>query len=169
MNDEIKIAPAQATDVPEIIAMIREFAAFEKLSEFCEITAEKLTDAMFGENSCVEGLLAFADGKPIGYALFYENFASFRGQRGFYLEDLYVKSEYRGRKVGEAFLRRIADIAASKNYERIDFQVLEWNTSAINFYRKLGAEMDESERHFKFTEEAFGNLRFRIQDLKLKS
>ena len=138
--------------------MIREFAAFENLSEFCEVTEESLLDAMFGENSCVEGLLAFDGNNPVGYALFYENFASFRGQRGFYLEDLYVKPEYRGRKIGEAFLKRMAEIARVRNFKRIDFLVLDWNETAIRFYEKLGAVRDQSERHFKFTDEAFEKL-----------
>ena len=100
----VQIVIAQEKDVPQIIAMISEFAEFEKLSEFCEVTEESLTDAMFGESSCVEGLMTFEGEKPIGYALFYENFASFRGQRGLYLEDLYVKPEFRGHRIGESFL-----------------------------------------------------------------
>lgn len=154
----LQIECAKETNVPQIIEMIREFAEFEKLSEFCEVTEENLRDAMFSKNPCVEGLMAFDGDEPIGYALFYENFASFRGQRGLYLEDLYVKSEYRGRKIGEAFLRKLAQIAASRNFRRIDFMVLDWNEPAIEFYKKLGAAMDESERHFKFTDQAFVKL-----------
>lgn len=153
-----QIEPAKEKDIPQIIEMIREFAAFEKLSEFCEVTKESLTDAMFGENPCVEGLVAFADEKPIGYALFYENFASFRGQRGFYLEDLYVKPEFRKWKIGAAFLKRLAQIAKTRNFERIDFLVLDWNEPAIKFYEKLGAKPDESERHFRFVGKAFEEL-----------
>ena len=156
MNFQIKNATEK--DVSQIIEMIREFATFEKLSEFCEVTKESLTEAMFGENSCVEGLIAFNDEKPIGYALFYENFASFRGQRGFYLEDLYVKPEFRGRKIGEMFLNKLAEIAKSRNFQRIDFLVLDWNETAIKFYEKLGAKRDESERHFRFIGAAFENL-----------
>jgi ribosomal protein S18 acetylase RimI-like enzyme len=156
MKFQIEIADRK--DVPQIIEMIREFAEFEKLSQFCEVTEASLADAMFGENSCVEGLLAFAGEQPIGYALFYENFASFRGQRGFYLEDLYVKPAFRGRKIGEAFLSKIAAIAKSRNFQRIDFLVLDWNEPAIKFYEKLGAKRDESERHFRFVGEAFENL-----------
>ena len=154
----VNITEATETDVPQIVEMIREFAAFENLSDYCEVTEENLRDAMFGANLCVEGLMAFDGETAIGYALFYENFASFRGQRGFYLEDLYVKSEYRGRKIGEAFLRQLAQIAASRNFRRIDFLVLDWNESAIKFYKKLGAKMDDEERHFKFTDAAFEKL-----------
>ena len=153
-----KIRYARTDDAPHILVLIREFAAFEKLSEFCEVTEASLNDAMFGENSCVEGLIAFNDEKPIGYALFYENFASFRGQRGFYLEDLYVKPEFRGRKIGEMFLNKLVEIAKSRNFQRIDFLVLDWNETAIKFYEKLGAKRDESERHFRFIGAAFENL-----------
>lgn len=156
MNFQIK--PAEEKDVPTIVALIKEFAAFENLSDFCEVTEANLTDAMFGANKCVEGLMAFNENEPAGYALFFENFASFRGQRGFYLEDLYVKPEYRRLKIGEAFLRKMAEIAKSRNFRRIDFLVLDWNETAIRFYKKLGAEIDESERHFKFTDAAFEKL-----------
>lgn len=153
-----QIESAKESDVPRIVEMIREFAEFENLSEFCEVTEENLREAMFGESTCVEGLMAFDDNKAIGYALFYQNFASFRGQRGFYLEDLYVKEEYRRHKIGAAFLKKLAQIAASRNFRRIDFMVLDWNEPAIKFYRKLGAAMDEDERHFKFTDAAFEKL-----------
>ena len=156
MNFQIKTA--EEKDVAAIVALIQEFAAFENLSEFCEVTDANLTDAMFGARPRVEGLMAFDRNEPIGYALFFENFASFRGQRGFYLEDLYVKPEYRRRRVGEAFLKKLAQIAASRNFRRIDFLVLDWNENAVQFYKKLGAAMDESERHFKFTDAAFKEL-----------
>ena len=155
---DFRIEKAKEKDVSQIIEMLREFAAFENLSDYCEVTEENLRDAMFGEKPCVEGLVAFADEKQIGYALFYENFASFRGQRGFYLEDLYVKQEFRRHKIGEAFLNKLAQIGKARNFKRIDFQVLDWNEPAIKFYKKLGAEMDAEERHFKFVGEAFEKL-----------
>lgn len=155
---KFQIEAAKAADVSSIVNLIREFAAFENLSEFCEVTEADLAEAMFGAKSCVEGLTAFDGDELIGYALFYQNFASFRGQRGFYLEDLYVKPAYRARGIGEAFLKRIAQIARSRNFERVDFLVLDWNEAAIKFYEKLGAARDESERHFKFTDAAFERL-----------
>lgn len=154
----IQIKKAAESDVPQIIRMIRDFAEFEKLSEHCEITEEILRDAMFGSRPCVEGLTAFDGENSIGYTLFYENFSSFRGQRGLYLEDLYVESNYRGRRIGEMFLKKLAEIAKARNCQRIDFQVLEWNAPAVEFYKKLGAQMDADERHFRFTDEAFERL-----------
>lgn len=153
-----QIIKAFENDVPRIVEMIREFAAFENLSDYCEVTEENLRAAMFDENPSVEGLMAFDDDKPIGYALFYKNFSSFRGQRGLYLEDLYIIPEYRGQKIGEAFLAKLAQIAKSRNFVRIDFLVLDWNEPAIKFYKKLGAEMNADERHFRFVGEAFEQL-----------
>lgn len=144
--------------IPQIIVLLREFAEFENLSEYCGITEEKLKDAMFGENAFVEGLITFDTETPLGYALFYPNFSSFRGQKGLYLEDIYIKQEYRGLRIGEKMLRHLARIAKERGCERIDFQVLDWNTPAIKFYEKLGAIRDEQERHFKFTDEAFESL-----------
>lgn len=152
------IRKAAETDVSQIIALLREFAEFENLSEYCETTEEKLLDAMFGTKAFVEGLIAFDKETPIGYAIFYPNFASFRGHRGVYLEDIFIKPDYRGKGIGEAMLKRIARIGAVGGAVRMDFQVLDWNESAIKFYENFGAEMDESERHFKFTDEAFLNL-----------
>jgi ribosomal protein S18 acetylase RimI-like enzyme len=90
--------------------------------------------------------------------LFYPCFASFSGQMGLYLEDIYVKPSHRGQGVGEAMLRRLAQTARERACERIDFQVLDWNTPAIRFYEKLGAVRNDDERHFKFSGEAFERL-----------
>ena len=105
-----------------------------------------------------EGLIAFDGEQAIGYAIFYPNFATFRGQRGLYLEDIYIRDTYRGKGVGEAMLREIARFAAERGYERLDLLVLDWNTPAVNFYKKLGAVRDDDERHFKFTDDAFKKL-----------
>ena len=142
-------------DVASVIKLLREFAKFENLEQFCEITEDTLADAMFGEHGFVEGLVAYDDLKPVAYAIFYPNFASFRGQKGLYLEDIYIDTEYRGKGIGDAMLKEIAKIAKSRNFERIDFQVLDWNTPAIKFYQKHGAVRDDDERHYKFTDDAF--------------
>ena len=154
----IEMRTAQPEDLGAVIKLMREFAAYEKLLDSLEITEEQLHDVVFGKESFVQILIAAGDNTPIGYALFYPYFASFRGQRGLYLEDIYLSSEHRGRGIGEAMLRELARLARSRGYERIDFQVLEWNTPAISFYKKLGALCNEDERHFKFSDEAFLNL-----------
>ena len=152
------IRTIEPADLSVILDLMREFAEFEKLSHVLEVTRDRLNAAMFGEAGFVEGLIAEDDGTPVGHALFYPHFASFRGQRSLYLEDIYVKPEYRGQGVGERMIREIARTAASRGYERIDFQVLEWNTPAVEFYEKLGAVRDPDERHYKFTDDAFRTL-----------
>ena len=141
-----------------VIGLLREFAAFEDLSDYCTVTEERLSDAMFGENAVAEGLLAFDGQRAVASALFYPNFSSFRGECGIHLEDIFVKSEYRKHGLGERMLREIAGIAASRGFERIDFNVLTWNTPAIKFYEKHGAVCNAEERHFKFSENAFETL-----------
>lgn len=153
-----KIEKVKENDIAPIIALIREFAEYEKLSQYCEVTEEKLSAALFGETKIAEAIIVFDGDAAVGYAIFYPNFASFRGQRGMYLEDIYINQKHRGRGIGEAMLKFIAKLAKARGFERIDFQVLEWNASAISFYEKLGAHRDDEERHFKFTDEVFQNL-----------
>lgn len=154
----MNIKTLEPKDLPAIIALMRDFAEFEELGDYLQVTEENLSAAMFGDGAFVEGLIAFEDSTPIAYALFYPNFASFRGQRGFYLEDIYVDENHRGKGIGEAILSEIARIGKTRGYVRIDFQVLEWNESAIAFYKKLGAMRNDDERHFKFTDSAFESL-----------
>lgn len=153
-----QIKNAAEENIPQIISLLHEFADYENLLDACEITEERLRVALFGEGKVAEAIVAFEDNVPIGYAIFYPNFATFRGQRGFYLEDIFIKKEYRGKGVGEAMIKYLAKEAKARGFERIDFMVLEWNTPAIKFYGKLGAHRDEEERHFKFTDEAFQKL-----------
>jgi ribosomal protein S18 acetylase RimI-like enzyme len=104
-------------------------------------------------------LIAFdANHKAIGYALFFGNYASFRGQRGLYLEDLYVTQDARGQRVGETLMKHLAGIAKERGAERIDWLVLVDNAPAIKFYEKLGAQIDADERHFKLVGADFERL-----------
>ena len=118
-------------------------------------------DRMVGAMSSrrfVEGLVAERGESVIGYALAYQNFASFRGQRGLFLEDLYVSESERGSGAGKALLKAVAKRAAELGCERLDFQVLNWNVNALRFYESLGGVRDEDERHYKFTDDAFRAL-----------
>jgi ribosomal protein S18 acetylase RimI-like enzyme len=90
--------------------------------------------------------------------MFYPYFASFRGQSGYYLEDIFIAEDFRRNGLGEAMVKIIAKLARQRGFERIDFQVLEWNTPAVKFYEKLGAIRDDSERHFKFIDSSFSSL-----------
>ena len=152
------IEPVSKQDLPAIIELMTEFAEYEKLASYLEVTEDKLHEAMFGRDAFVEGLVASRNGKCVGYAIFYPCFSTFRGQSGFFLEDLYVTERCRGTGLGELMLRTIAGLASSRGFDRLDLQVLEWNQSAIGFYEKLGAVRADDERHFKFTDEAFAKL-----------
>ena len=156
MNLQIK--KAEPKDVCAIIELMREFAEYENLLEYLEATEENLMDAMFGKDSFVKGLMAFDDETPIAYALFYPTFSSFRGQKSVYLEDVFITAKYRKFGIGEKMLREIAKAGKQDGAVRMDFQVLDWNTPAVNFYKKHGAVIDQDERHFKFTDEAFKKL-----------
>lgn len=155
------IKTAVATDIPAILALLREFAEYESLLDYLEVNEERMNAALFGEGavpSVAEAIVAFADDTPVGYAIFYPNFATFRGQRGMYLEDIYIQPAHRRGGTGEKMLRHICRMAKERGLERMDFMVLDWNTPAVNFYKKLGAEIDQQERHFKFTDQAFKEL-----------
>ena len=145
-------------DLTAVIALMRSFAEYENLAEYCTVTTERLHRAMFGVDAFVEGLIALEDDKPIAYALFHLNFSSFRGEMGLYLEDIYVLAEYRHNKLGLKLLQKIAAIAKERGLERIDFLVLDWNEPAVNFYLKHGAESFTDESHFKFSGDAFQRL-----------
>ena len=154
----VRITTIIENDVADVVSLMREFAAYENLSEYCTVTEERLSAAMFGDSSIIEGLIAFADDGAIAYALFYPSFSSFRGERGLFLEDIYITEEYRRHNLGEEMLCEIARIAKQRGCERIDFHVLDRNTPAVKFYLKHGAERNTDERHFKFAGEAFLSL-----------
>lgn len=154
----LRIEPADASSVPGIVQLMREFAAYEKLSAYCTVTESDLNDVMFGRDSFVKGIVARDGGRMIAYALFYRSFASFRGQRGYFLEDIFIDTAYRGRGIGAMVLKEVARAARRDNAERIDFLVLAWNEPALRFYEALGAVHGEQELHFKFSDEAFERL-----------
>ena len=154
----IRLEKAKEENVPQIFALMREFAEYEKLLDSFETTEERLKIALFGDGKVADAILAFDGEQAIAYAIFFPNLATFRGQRGIYLEDIFITKRARGSGLGEMMLKFIAKIAKERGFERIDFQVLQWNTPAIEFYEKLGALRDDEERHFKFTDEAFQKL-----------
>ncbi len=145
-------------EIDTIFEMMRRFAAFEDLTEYMTADPAKLRDVVFGENAFVEALIAVCGDVPAGYAFFYPHFSSFRGESGYYLEDIYVDEAFRGSGVGKALLQAIARRGRERGFTRIDFQVSGSNSNAISFYRSLGAVANEAERHFKFSDTAFEKL-----------
>lgn len=154
----MQIRNIEMQDLAAVVALIRELAEYESLSQYCEVTEERLAAALFGEGSFLEGFIALDGAAAVGYALYFPYFSSFRGQRSFYIDDIYVTSSHRGRGLGIELIRRIARVAAERGFERIDFLVAEKNAAAIDFYKKHGAETNADERHFKFVDAAFRKL-----------
>lgn len=140
----LNIRKAVAADVPLIRSFIEGIAAYEKLSHEVETTDEKLLDTLFGERSYAEVLLAYEWETPVGFALFFHNYSTFRAKPGIYLEDLFIQPEYRGKGYGKALLQQLIEIAKERNCGRVEWSVLDWNTPAIDFYKSMGAiAMDE--------------------------
>jgi GNAT superfamily N-acetyltransferase len=142
----------------QIVELIREFAEFEKLSDWCAVTENDLNRAIFGPEAFVQALAAFAGETCVGYALFFPVFKSFRGERSIFLEDLYVSPEMRGKGLGLAMLREVGRAAKAQGFVRMDWQALKWNEPAVNFYKKLGAETDDENLDFRLRGENFEKL-----------
>jgi GNAT superfamily N-acetyltransferase len=119
--------------------MIRALAEYEKLSEICVASETDLADALFGARPAAEALIARREGQAAGFALFFHNFSTFLGRRGLWLEDLFVRPEYRRQGCAQALLRKLAAIAVDRRCGRFEWAVLDWNVRAIDFYQALGA------------------------------
>jgi len=119
--------------------MIRELAEYEKLLHLCVGNAADLDAALFGPRPAAEVLVAWKAGKPAAFALYFHNFSTFLGRRGLWLEDLYVRPEFRRQGCAHALLRSLAGIARARDCGRFEWAVLDWNKPAIDFYQSLGA------------------------------
>jgi GNAT superfamily N-acetyltransferase len=138
----LSIRPANAGDARVLISLIRELADFEHLP--VSVTDADLLRDGFGERPKFRVLLAEWEGQPAGYAFFFDYYSTFEGRAGIFLEDIYVREVFRGKKIGGALLARVAAIAQDEKCFGVRWQVLDWNTPAIEFYRKIGAEfLDE--------------------------
>ncbi|MDT0399764.1 MULTISPECIES: GNAT family N-acetyltransferase [Streptomyces] len=137
------IREATVHDVPEIRAMIRELAAFEKAAGQARATEGQLRAALFGEDPAASVLIAEDDGTGgvVGFALWFPRFSTWTGTRGMHLEDLYVRPGTRGAGHGRALLAGLAAICRERGFERFEWVVLDWNAPAIAFYESLGAEL----------------------------
>lgn len=155
MQKKLTIRKAEESDIPNIIGLIKELAEYEKLLHLVELTETDLKNVLFGENKFVQVLLAEYDGSLAGQALFFNNFSTFLGKPGIYLEDLYVKPEFRSNGIGKALLNELISIAKENNYGRVEWCVLDWNKSAIDFYKSIGAVELEEWKIFRLTSDKF--------------
>jgi GNAT superfamily N-acetyltransferase len=135
------IRAATRDDIPTILACIRALADYERLAHEVVASEEQLARTLFPADSApvAHCVLAFADGAPAGFALYFFNYSTFLARPGLYLEDLFVKPEYRAQGIGKALLLHLAKIANARGCGRMEWSVLDWNQPAIDFYRSLGA------------------------------
>ncbi|MFJ3228493.1 GNAT family N-acetyltransferase [Streptomyces sp. NPDC086783] len=152
------IRTATPADVPVIHAMIRELAEYEKAAHEARATEEQLREALFGERPAVFGLVAEEAGEPVGFALWFLNFSTWRGVHGIYLEDLYVRPEARRGGHGRALLTELARICVERGYERLEWAVLNWNRPAVEFYESLGARPQDEWSVYRLTDESLTKL-----------
>ncbi len=141
---DFEIRPASEDDVPIILSFIKELAEYERLSHEVIATEDALRECLFGERRFAEVVIGYYGNDPVGFALFFYNFSTFLSKPGIYLEDLYVKPEFRRRGYGRVLLLYLARLAKERGCGRFEWSALDWNEPAINFYKNLGAvPMDE--------------------------
>lgn len=139
MSASFTIRPAQPEDVSTLFHLIKALADYEKLAHQVTGNTELLHSHLFGEQPCIEAIVADCEGQPVGFALFFTNYSTFLTKPGIYLEDLFVLPEYRGTGVGKALLVHLAKLVQARGYGRLEWSVLDWNEPAIGFYQRLGA------------------------------
>ena len=145
------IRPATAADVPMICRLIRGLAEYERLSHAVTLDEERLRAHLFGARPYAEVLLAEEGGTVVGFALFFHNYSTFRGQPGIYLEDLFVNPEQRGRGHGKALFAELARLAVERGCGRLEWSVLNWNEPALGFYSALGAVPLDDWKQYRLT------------------
>lgn len=133
------IRPARSGDIPVILDLIRGLARYEKLEHKVEATEDGLSAALFGDSPRVFCDLAEVEGEVAGFALWFYTFSTFVGRHGIYLEDLFVRPEFRGQGLGKALIRSLARRCVTEGLGRFEWSVLDWNEPAIQFYRAQGA------------------------------
>lgn len=135
----ISIRQAEPSDSALIFALVNEIAAYEKLSGEVDATEQQIAATLFASEPRVLCDIAEWNGEPVGFALWFLNFSSFRGRHGIYLEDIFVRPAFRQRGIGKALLARLARLCVERGFARFEWSVLDWNTPSIDFYRAMGA------------------------------
>jgi len=154
MSESVTIRRAEEHEVPLVLQFVRELAEYEHLLHEVVATEQGLREHLFGPRPYAKVVFACVEGEPVGFALFFHNYSTFLGQPGLYLEDLFVRPAARGRGVGQALLRWLAQEAVDRGCGRLEWAVLDWNEPAIRFYKSLGAAPMEEWGIFRLTGES---------------
>lgn len=141
---DIAISALTPGEVPELLELIRELARFEKLEHEVEATVATLEESLFGPRPVAGALLARFEGKLAGYAIYFFTFSSFIGRAGIWLEDVYVRPEFRKRGIGKRLIKAVAQVGVERKCGRFEWTALDWNSNALEMYERLGArQMDD--------------------------
>ena len=154
----LRIKQTTPEDVPLILTFVRDLAEYERLSSSVSVNEERLMAAMFGPTTYAASVIAYQDDEPVAFAIYYFNYSSFTGLPGLYLEDLFVRPSSRGHGVGLQLIRYLARKAVEHGCGRMEWAVLNWNESAIRFYKNLGADPVEGWTIFRLSQERIEQL-----------
>ena len=154
---ELTFRYAERRDTPLILKFIKDLAEYEKMSDEVVATEEILENWIFDKGRA-EVIFAVAEGREVGFALFFHNFSTFLGRAGIYLEDLFILPEYRGRGYGKALMKHLARITVQRGCGRFEWSCLDWNTPSIEFYKSLGAASMDDWTVYRLTGMALNKL-----------
>jgi diamine N-acetyltransferase len=154
----VTIRPARPNDAALIFALVRELADYERLAHEVDATQDQISAALFGDQPKLFCDIASWQGEPVGFAIWFFNFSTFRGRHGLYLEDIFVRPAFRGKGIGKALMRHLARHCVDKGLARFEWTVLDWNKPSIEFYRSIGAKVLEDWRVCRMSGEALGEF-----------
>ena len=155
--ENLKIRETSEEDCGLILSFIKEIAEYEKLSDEVVATEEILKESIFNNNRA-EVVIVELDGKAVGYALYFYNFSTFNGKSGLYLEDLFIKKEFRGRGIGKEVFKFLVKKAKKEDCKRMEWSCLDWNEPSIKFYKSLGAVAMDEWTVYRLTEKEINKL-----------
>lgn len=158
MTDIFEIKAATTEDVPLILSFIKELADYEKLLHEVVATEDILKETLFGDHAHAEVIIGYLNQVPVSFALYFHNFSTFLGRPGIYLEDLFVKPGARGKGIGQKMLAYLAFLAKSRKCGRLEWWVLDWNETAIGFYKRIGAKAMDEWTVYRVTDQALDDL-----------